>query len=125
MFFWNYDFIISLKMLMIEELRIHFQEDDTDCEPEQCVPNLSDFESSSNSDDESDDDDDDYIRLSEMDENDLLQIIEKCVPMAHDIPTFMADQIQNGKKGDPRKRRWHKCVITWALALNARFVFLF
>ena len=100
-----------------------FQEDETVCEGEQCVPSLSNYQSNSDSDDDEEEDDDDYIRLSKMDDNDLLQIVEKAVPMAPDIPTFMADQIRNGKKGDPRKRRWHKCVITWALAVISRFVF--
>ena len=71
-------------------LSFNFQEDDTDSEPEQCVPSLSDYESNSDSDD---DDDDVYIQLSKMDDNNLLQIIEKAVPMAPDIPTFITDQI--------------------------------
>ena len=60
-------------------------------EPEQCVPSLGDYKSNSDCDDV--DDDDEYICLSKIDEKDLLIIIEKAVPMAPDIPTFMADQI--------------------------------
>ena len=61
--------------------------------------------------------------MSELDEADLVEIIEKIIPMAPQIGTLISDQIRNGKCGDPRRRRWHKSVISWALALWARLVF--
>ena len=60
--------------------------------------------------DDSDDDNenDDYIKLSSLDQTNLVAIIDKLIPDAPQFGMFLADQILNGQGGDPHKRCWHK-----------------
>ena len=73
---------------------------------------------SDNSDDE--EQNDDYIKISSIDQNDLIAIIENLIPEAPQFGLFLVDQIHNGQGGDPHKRRWHKSVISMYLTLWAK-----
>ena len=63
-----------------------------------------------------------HVVLNEIDNQDLINIVQKLVPLAPDFAVLLESQLLNAKDMDSRGCRWNEKMITLCLHLWAKLV---